>query len=102
MIGMDFIGFLILLAISLVVSAILHFGFKYYVRYCCDAFISKVIFGWVGAWLGTPVLGHWFEGLAYENVYFIPAILGSFALLIVMGDLAKTYKCLEEKKGEDK
>lgn len=31
MIGMDFIAFLILLIISVVVSAVLHYGFKYYV-----------------------------------------------------------------------
>ena len=31
MIGMDFISFLILLVISVVVSGILHYGLKYYV-----------------------------------------------------------------------
>ena len=31
MIGMDFISFLILLIISVVVSAILHYGLEYYV-----------------------------------------------------------------------
>ena len=31
MIGMDFISFLILLIISVVVAAILHYGLKYYV-----------------------------------------------------------------------
>lgn len=31
MIGMDFVGFLILLIISVIVTAIIHFGFKYYI-----------------------------------------------------------------------
>ena len=98
MIGMDFISFLILLIISVVVSAILHYGLKYYVRPTFDSFITKVIFGWLGAWLGSPVLGYWFSGLAYENVYIIPAILGSLAVLVLMGDLALTFcKTVKDK-----
>ncbi len=97
MIGMDFISFLILLIISIVIAAIMHYGFKYHVRPGFDSFVSKVVFGWIGAWLGSPVFGHWFNGLTYENVYIIPAILGCLALLIVMGDLALTFKKVEEK-----
>ncbi len=98
MIGMDFLSFLILLIISVVVSAILHYGLKYYVRPTFDSFITKVIFGWLGAWLGSPVLGHWFSGLAYENVYIIPAILGCLAVLVLMGDLALTFcKTVKDK-----
>ena len=97
MIGMDFISFLILLIISIVIAAIMHYGFKYHVRPGFDSFVSKVVFGWIGAWLGSPVFGHWFSGLAYENVYIIPAILGCLALLIVLGDLALTFKKVEEK-----
>lgn len=89
---MSFISFLILLVISIVVSAILHFGFKYYVRPGINSFISKIIFGWIGAWLGTPVFGKWFEGLNYEEVYIIPAILGSFAILILLIDWVKSTK----------
>ncbi len=98
MIGMDFLSFLILLIISVVIAGIMHYGFKYRVRPGFDSFISKVVFGWIGAWLGSPVLGYWFSGIAYENVYIIPAILGCLAILVVMGDLALTYKCMEEKK----
>lgn len=89
MIGMSFVSFLILLIISVVVSAVLHYGLNYYVTPGLWSFISKVIVGWVGAWLGTPVFGNWFPGLQYENVYYIPAILGSAALLIVAVDLVK-------------
>ncbi len=98
MIGMDFVSFLILLIISVVISAIMHYGFKYYVRPTFDSFVTKVIFGWLGAWLGSPVLGHWFSGLAYENVYIIPAILGCLAVLVLMGDLALTFcKTVKDK-----
>lgn len=89
---MSFISFLILLVISVLVSAILHFGLKYYVKPGTNSFIAKVIFGWIGAWYGTPVFGTWFEGFNYEGVYYIPAILGSFALLIMMVDLVKSIK----------
>lgn len=92
MIGMDFISFIILLAISLVVSGVLHFGFKYYARPGLNSFISKVIFGWIGAWLGTPVFGCWFEGVRYEGVFIIPAILGCFAFLTILIDFVKSVK----------
>ncbi|MFA3783263.1 GlsB/YeaQ/YmgE family stress response membrane protein [Melioribacteraceae bacterium 4301-Me] len=92
MIGMSFISFLILLVISIVVSAILHFAFNYYVRPGVNSFISKIIFGWIGAWLGTPVFGKWFEGLNYEEVYIIPAILGSISILILLVDWVKSTK----------
>ena len=92
MIGMNFISFVILLGISLVVSVIMHYVFKYYVRPGVNSFISKVIFGWIGAWLGSPVFGHWFGWIKYENVYIIPAILGSIALLILLTDIVKSVK----------
>jgi len=92
MIGMDFVSFIILLGISIVVSVVVHFVLKYYVMPGVWSFISKVIFGWIGAWLGSPVFGHWFCGVECGEVYIIPAILGSLALLIMMIDLTKTIK----------
>ena len=59
MIGMDFLSFLILLVISAIVSWFLHFVCKYYIVPGWGSYVSKVIIGWVGAWLGSPVLGHW-------------------------------------------
>ena len=91
MIGMEFIGFVSLLIISVVVSAILHYGFKYYVTPGSWSFCSKVVVGWVGAWLGSPVFGYWphrFPVLHYQDVWFVPAILGAAALIIVAVDVA--------------
>jgi len=90
MIGIDFVSFLILLVISIVVSGILHFGLKYYVTPGLTSFFGKVIVGWIGAWLGSPVLGHWFEGVCYESVYIIPAILGSLAFIVLAVDGLKS------------
>ena len=91
MIGMNFISFLILLIISIGVSAILHYGFKYYVTPGVWSFCSKVVVGWIGAWLGSPVFGYWphrIPNLQYGDVWFIPAILGALALIIVAVDIA--------------
>ncbi len=90
--AMNFISFLILLIISVAVSAILHFVFKFYITSGFGSFISKVIFGWVGAWLGTPVFGHWFTGVNYQDIYIIPAILGCLAFLIILIDSVKSVK----------
>jgi uncharacterized membrane protein YeaQ/YmgE (transglycosylase-associated protein family) len=88
---MDFISFLILLIISVVVSAILHYYFEYYVTPGHWSFCSKVVVGWIGAWLGSPVFGYWpprIPNLHYDDVWFIPAILGALALVIVAVDVA--------------
>ncbi len=96
MIGMDLRSFLMLLLISVAVSAVLHYVFKFYVRAGTGSFLSKVIIGWIGAWLGSPVFGHWPEGLGYGAVYYVPAILGSFALLVLVVDIVKsTYGASE-------
>jgi len=87
---MNFVSFLILLAISVVVSYVMHYGLKYYVVPGFASFLSKVIIGWIGAWLGSPVFGHWLFN--YQEVYIIPAILGSLALLVFMVDLTKSLK----------
>jgi hypothetical protein len=92
MIGMNFISFLILLVIAVVVSAILHYGAKYYVTPGLWSFCSKVVVAWIGAWLGSPVFGYWpheISALGYGNVWFIPAILGSLAALVLAVDLVK-------------
>ena len=90
MIGMDFACFVVLLAISIVVAAGLHYGLKLYVVPGVRSFLVKVILGWLGAWLGSPVLGHWWEGLKYQDIYLVPAILGSLAALVLAVDCVQT------------
>jgi uncharacterized membrane protein YeaQ/YmgE (transglycosylase-associated protein family) len=76
MIDMNFASFLTLLVISLITALIVHYGARYCVLTGVDGFLWKWIVGWVGAWLGTPVLGHWFQGVLISNVYIVPAFLG--------------------------
>ena len=75
--------------ISIVVSGVLHYGLSYYVTPGFWSFCSKVVVGWLGAWLGSPVVGHWFSGWAYQEVYYIPAIIGALALVVLAVDLVK-------------
>ena len=97
MIGMDFISFLILLVISIVVSAVLHFILKFYIIPGWRSYLSKVGIGWVGAWLGSPVLGYW--SFNYKEVYIVPAILGCLAILVFAVDIINTCATIYKKEG---
>lgn len=94
MIGMDFISFIVLLIISVVVAAGLHYGAKFHVVPGTTSFLSKVVIAWIGAWLGSPVLGHWWEPLKYQEVYIVPAILGALAILVVVVDIVRTCQAV--------
>ena len=77
MLGMSFLSFLILTFIGAVVAATYHYVIRYRFLDGNDAVIGKLIIGWRGAWLGSPVLGHWLWKV--ENVYIVPALLGAIA-----------------------
>ncbi len=79
MIGMSFISFVELLGISVVVALVLHYFVKYRTVEGFDGFLGKVIIGWLGAWLGSPVLGHWPANVTFADIYPIPAFLGCLA-----------------------
>ncbi len=79
MLGMSFLSFLILTLIGAVVAVAYHNVIRYRFLEGHDALIGKLIIGWFGAWLGSPVLGHWFWKV--ENVYIVPAILGAMAAI---------------------
>jgi len=98
MIGMDFSSFIILLIISIVVSGILHFIVKLYVRPGWGSYASKVLIGWIGAWLGSPVFGYWCPGLSYKTVYIIPAILGCLSILVFAVDIIKSWAAAKGEK----
>jgi uncharacterized membrane protein YeaQ/YmgE (transglycosylase-associated protein family) len=78
-----------------VVSGVLHYGLNYYVTPGFWSFCSKVVIAWLGAWLGSPVLGYWphrIPFLHYEDVWIVPAILGAIGLLVLAVDLVKTAR----------
>jgi len=47
MLGMDFVSIFILFIINVVVSAILHYGFKYYATPGTASCFSKIVVGWL-------------------------------------------------------
>ena len=56
-----------------------------------SSFCSKVVVGWISTWLGSPVSGYWphrFLWLQHGDIWFIPAILGAAAVLVVAIDIA--------------
>jgi uncharacterized membrane protein YeaQ/YmgE (transglycosylase-associated protein family) len=77
MFGMNFASFLLLFLIGVIVAVAYHNFARYWFIEGNDAVVGKLIVGWVGAWLGSPVLGHWFWRV--ENVYVVPATLGAIA-----------------------
>lgn len=81
MIGMSFLSFLVLLVIGVVVAAVLHFLVRYRLLKGTDSFLGKIAVGWLGGWIGSPVLGHW--ALRVGDVYVIPAVIGAVAAIFV-------------------
>ena len=79
MLGMSLLSFLILTFVAAVVAAAYHYVIRYRFLEGNDALVGKLIIGWLGAWLGSPVLGHWLWKV--ENVYIVPAILGAITTI---------------------
>jgi uncharacterized membrane protein YeaQ/YmgE (transglycosylase-associated protein family) len=79
LIGMPFPSFLVLLILSAISAAVVHWGFRYRLFMGADGFIGQWIVAWLGAWLGPAVLGHWFDSAMMANIYVIPALIGAFA-----------------------
>ncbi len=76
MVYQNFFALLILLAIAVIVTAAKVILKKEKPRPPLSL-SSDLVFGYVGAWLGTPVFGRWVEGISYQNVSIIPALLGA-------------------------
>ena len=89
MIAMSFWTFLVLLGAGVVAAAVVHYVIRYRLLEGFDGFLAKVIAGWVGAWLGSPIIGHWFERVKIASVYLIPALVGAFVGSFVVAVTAK-------------
>ena len=79
MLGMNFISFLTLLVVSVVVAAVYQWILRYRFLEGIDSFFAKIAVGWIRGWLGSPVLGHWLSKI--QSVYLVPAILGAVAAI---------------------
>ena len=92
MFGMSFGSFLTLLIISAIWSAVAHLA-GYKVLPGPEGYAAKLITGWIGGWIGSPVFGYWGGAIAGGNVHLIPAILGS-RLLQFSCRLRSCERCL--------
>jgi len=106
MLGMSLLSFLVLTLIAAVVAVAYHYVLRYRLLDGNDALIGKLIVGWFGAWVASPVFGHWLWKV--ENVYIVPAILGAVAaihLTILTGQalakLASMRPAIAEEKKEE-
>jgi hypothetical protein len=79
LIGMAFPSFVVLLMVSGIAGAIVHWGFRYRLLNGIDGCLGQWMVAWLGAWLGPAVLGHWFDSAIVANIYIIPAFLGALA-----------------------
>jgi uncharacterized membrane protein YeaQ/YmgE (transglycosylase-associated protein family) len=98
MIGMGFGAFLTLFVIGFIAAAVMHNGIRYRFLNGVDGFFAKWIVGWLGAWIATPVLGHWFTGFAIGGQYIIPAFLGAFSAAFMMTGV---FKALAKARAAD-
>ena len=100
MIGMNFTSFLVLLVIAVVVAVIAHYVIRYRYLEGIDSLFGKIAIGWLGGWLGSPVVGHW--GFQIGDVYVIPAIVGAIVaiLLVVLCFKATAKACGVQKASE--
>lgn len=92
-----FWSWLWLAIIAAAVSLIWYYAFK--IRTAGGYWLQAIV-AWIGAWLGTPVLGNWkFWVLKGGNVCLIPAVLGSIAAVMLCVGKAKLLADIF-KKGE--
>ena len=79
LIGMSFPSFLVLLIVSAIAAAILHWGFRFRLFDGWDGYLGQWMVAWIGAWLGPSVLGYWFDAVMLAKIYLIPAFIGGVA-----------------------
>lgn len=52
--------------------------------------IGNIIAGFVGAWLGSIILGNW--GPVIGNFYFVPALIGAIVLVLIVSLVMGTMR----------
>jgi uncharacterized membrane protein YeaQ/YmgE (transglycosylase-associated protein family) len=94
MIGMSFPSFLTLLVIGGVCAFFFHSMLKLKLLRGGEGYLCGLIMGWIGAWIGSPVLGYWGWMVPMTNVYVVPAVLGSIAGIYSLVALARIVESL--------
>jgi len=95
----DFLSFLVLLVISIVVALLIQYVARIEPIKGIRGLINNICVGFIGAWLGHPILGHWFKPVRIWDVYIIPALLGSALLIYIFSTIMEcVLKALTEIK----
>jgi uncharacterized membrane protein YeaQ/YmgE (transglycosylase-associated protein family) len=89
MIGITLPSFLSLFVISAVCALVLHNILKPRLLGNGEGYLGQLIVGWLGAWIGSPVLGHWGWLIPSTTVYLVPAGLGALAAIYVVTESVK-------------
>ncbi len=99
MFALSFNPFLALLLLGLISGFVIHVIAAYRLRSGFDGFLYAWIGGYIGAWFGTPVFGHW--GMHVANIFIIPALLGafvgSFLVVAVMKECATALSQVQQR-----
>jgi len=77
---------LTLLAVAVAVSFIWYYLFKIKLP---GGYFATLIVAWLGAWVGTPIMGTLVERLVYANIGIVPAVLTSLAAILLANNCAK-------------
>ena len=83
--GLD--AFLTLLAVAVAVSFIWYYLFKVKLP---GGYFATLIVAWLGAWIGTPILGVLSGKLVYAGIGIVPAVLTSVAAILLANNCAKS------------
>ena len=69
---MEFPQFLVMMVVSVSVSAVLHYGLSYYAVPGTKSFWGKIVIGYLGAMWAGSLIGTWefFPGLTPEYRFF--------------------------------
>ena len=86
---MTFSSFLVLLAIGAVCALFLHSILKPRLLGKGHGYLCQLIAGWLGAWIGSAVVGHWGWMIPATNVYLQPAVVSSLAAIYALIELGR-------------
>jgi hypothetical protein len=94
MIGMTFSSFLALLVIGAACALSLRGILKPRPLGLGNGYIGQLIVGWLGAWIGSAVVGHWGWIIPATNVYMVPTVISSLAAIYALIESVKIIESL--------
>jgi|ERR1041385_3225672 uncharacterized membrane protein YeaQ/YmgE (transglycosylase-associated protein family) len=94
MIGMSFASFVALFVIGAVCALFFYGMSKTRMLLAPEGYLLDLIAGWIGAWIGTPVVGHWSWMVTETNVYLVPAVVGSLAAIYTLATFVTMVESL--------